>query len=160
MEYLFTYGWAILAVIAVIAALSFTGVFSTSQFISEQCVFQPDFTCTNYILAANPALATASLKFQLANGFGAPLRFLNVSARIGDGMERDGIVTGENIVTNEGDVQDFEVVFAGNPPQKGSTKDVLVKVDYINCANYAQENCEPANPSTHRISGKITATIE
>ncbi len=159
MEYLFTYGWAILAVLAVIAALSFTGVFSTSQFISEQCIFQPDFTCTNYILVANQELHTSSLKFQIANGFGAPVKFLKVSARIGGGVETEGAVTGENPVTTEGSTQDFEVVFAGNPSQKGSIKDVLVKVDYINCANYLPD-CESENPGTHGISGKIIATVE
>ncbi len=40
-----TYGWAILVVLAAIAALAYFGVLSPSKFLPEKCLFETGFTC-------------------------------------------------------------------------------------------------------------------
>jgi hypothetical protein len=41
MEFLMTYGWAILVVLAAIGALAYFGVLSPAKFIPESCTLQP-----------------------------------------------------------------------------------------------------------------------
>ncbi|MGC9190792.1 MAG: hypothetical protein ACP5FR_02670 [Candidatus Micrarchaeia archaeon] len=50
MEYLMTYGWAILIIAIVLAALFSLGVFSSSSFTGTVCVASSGFLCSNPIL--------------------------------------------------------------------------------------------------------------
>ena len=45
MEFLMTYGWAILVVLAAIAALAYFGVLSPEKFLPEKCLIEVGFTC-------------------------------------------------------------------------------------------------------------------
>ena len=45
MEFLMTYGWAILVVLAAVAALAYFGVLSPSRFLPESCTFPAGFSC-------------------------------------------------------------------------------------------------------------------
>ena len=45
MEFLMTYGWAILVVLAAIAALAYFGVLSPEKFLGEKCIVEPGLAC-------------------------------------------------------------------------------------------------------------------
>ena len=45
MEFLMTYGWAILVVLAAIAALAYFGVLSPEKFLGDKCVPEPGLAC-------------------------------------------------------------------------------------------------------------------
>ena len=45
MEFLMTYGWAILVVLAAIAALAYFGVLSPEKLLPEKCVLEPGLAC-------------------------------------------------------------------------------------------------------------------
>ena len=45
MEFLMTYGWAILVVLAAIAALAYFGVLSPEKFLPQKCVLEPGLAC-------------------------------------------------------------------------------------------------------------------
>ncbi len=53
MEYLMTYGWAILIIAVVLAALDFLGVFNGNTFIGSSCLATPGYLCSNPIMTAN-----------------------------------------------------------------------------------------------------------
>jgi hypothetical protein len=46
MEFLMTYGWAILVVLAAIGALAYFGVLSPGNLLPEKCEFPSGLTCT------------------------------------------------------------------------------------------------------------------
>ena len=48
MEFLTTYGWAILVVLAAIAALAYFGVLSPDKFLPEKCIFSAGLHCKSY----------------------------------------------------------------------------------------------------------------
>ena len=48
MEFLMTYGWAILVVLAAIAALAYFGVLSPAKFLPEKCILEPGFLCEGH----------------------------------------------------------------------------------------------------------------
>lgn len=52
MEFLMTYGWAILVVLAAIGALAYFGVLSPDKFLPDKCSAAPPFSCTQYKLSA------------------------------------------------------------------------------------------------------------
>jgi len=50
MEYLMTYGWAILIIAVVLGALFSLGVFSGSSLIGNACIAGPGFLCNQMTL--------------------------------------------------------------------------------------------------------------
>jgi len=57
MEYLMTYGWAILVIIVVIAVLFYIGVLNPRNVTPTTCTFQPGFSCVTFILRTNGNLS-------------------------------------------------------------------------------------------------------
>ena len=56
MEYLMTYGWAILIIAVALAVLFYFGVFNPSSFVGQQCVLQSGLSCTIVSMSANGML--------------------------------------------------------------------------------------------------------
>ena len=64
MEFLMTYGWAILVVLVVIGALSYFGVLSPSTLLPEKCTFPVSISCTDF------TVTTGTVSINLQNGAG------------------------------------------------------------------------------------------
>ncbi|VVC04465.1 Uncharacterised protein [Candidatus Burarchaeum australiense] len=47
LEFLTTYGWAILVIVLVLVSLTWLGVFNVQQGVSERCTFPADISCLN-----------------------------------------------------------------------------------------------------------------
>jgi len=56
MEYLMTYGWAILIIAVVLGALFSLGVFSGTSLLGTTCIASPGFLCQNPILSTSGTL--------------------------------------------------------------------------------------------------------
>jgi hypothetical protein len=65
MEFLMTYGWAILVVLAAIAALAYFGVLSPDRFLPEKCTLPSGVACLDFTGTS----ATVSLVIQNSAGF-------------------------------------------------------------------------------------------
>jgi len=112
MEFLMTYGWAILVVIAAIAALSYFGVLNTNQFTSHKCILE-----TSGIACVDSKVNEDSVSLILRNGRSDPINIntISVSGCSGSvsGLIRDGdkelfVIDGcSNIVKEKfnGDIQ-------------------------------------------------------
>lgn len=72
MEFLMTYGWAILAVLISIAALAYFGVLSPARFLPESCTLFPGLACRDFNVYESFAL------LKVSNGIGESIR-LNIS---------------------------------------------------------------------------------
>jgi len=66
MEYLMTYGWAILVIAIVLAALFELGVFSSANGLPTQCIGQSPYECTSVLLHSG----TLSVTVGQASGTG------------------------------------------------------------------------------------------
>jgi hypothetical protein len=64
MEFLMTYGWAILAAVVAIGVLAYFGVFSPGRYVSNVCTINAPFGCDEY------AIAAGSLQLNIRNGGG------------------------------------------------------------------------------------------
>ena len=73
MEFLMTYGWAILAAVIAIGVLAYFGVFSPGKYISNTCTINAPFGCDEY----NLGLGTINLV--LRNGGGESYTISNIA---------------------------------------------------------------------------------
>lgn len=72
MEYLMTYGWAILVIVIVLAALLYLGVFNVGQRVPEQCNLPVGVLCTG------AKLTSVDLTLTLRNGLGQKMTVCNI----------------------------------------------------------------------------------
>lgn len=68
MEFLMTYGWAILVVLAAIGALSYFGVLDTASLLPERCNFPTGLEC---IGRASISSTTDSVRLVVQNDYGS-----------------------------------------------------------------------------------------
>jgi hypothetical protein len=88
MEYLMTYGWAILVIVIVLAALLYLGVFNVGQRVPEQCNLPVGIMCTS------AKLTPTNLDLKLKNGHGVKINIC--------GIYCDDTQTAEQIMTANG----------------------------------------------------------
>ncbi len=74
MEFLITYGWAILAVLISIAALTYFGVLNPSRFLPESCILFPGLACNDVVVS----YANSNITMVVTNGFGSPITINDV----------------------------------------------------------------------------------
>ncbi|MEM3074449.1 MAG: hypothetical protein QW727_00705 [Candidatus Pacearchaeota archaeon] len=72
MEFLMTYGWAILAAVIVIAALAFFGVFNPKTYVPNRCSLSPPFSC-------NGVAETSGIQLELIHGAGEQLSITDIT---------------------------------------------------------------------------------
>ncbi len=68
MEYLMTYGWAILIIAVVLGALFSLGVFSSSSFLGTTCIASSGFECISPVLIHGTAATTPQTGFTATVG--------------------------------------------------------------------------------------------
>ena len=91
MEFLMTYGWAILVVLAAIGALAYFGVLSPDRFLPDKCTATPPFTCTQFKVQQT---GTPQVQLFLQNSAGVDMSAVNVSLTCNDGATATGGVNG------------------------------------------------------------------
>ncbi len=87
MEFLMTYGWAILVVLIAIGALAYFGVLSPSRFLPSSCTLFPGLGCDSFIVtdAASPHVT-----LNIRNGLGQDITAVTITLE-GDGIACAGI---------------------------------------------------------------------
>ena len=82
MEFLMTYGWALLVVLVAIGALAFFGVLNPGQFLPSSCTITPGIACTDFKVTAETTPGTSDdgkIILNLQNGIGDALTGVIVS---------------------------------------------------------------------------------
>ena len=73
MEFLMTYGWAILVVLAAIAALAYFGVLSPEKFLPEKCILQPGIACVSH------KVEPTQITLVISNGLGRTITINSIA---------------------------------------------------------------------------------
>ena len=82
MEFLMTYGWALLVVLIAIGALAFFGVLNPSRFLPNSCTLAPGFACTDFKADAS----TGDIEIVLQNGLGEALNGVDLELSNSNGV--------------------------------------------------------------------------
>lgn len=99
MEFLMSYGWAVLVVIAAISALAYFGVLDPHKSLPETCILFPGLGCDDYKVDSN------GIVLVITNGLGKDLDSFSVSvlgdkACGGDNSETVQLRDGESVMLN------------------------------------------------------------
>ena len=70
MEFLMTYGWAILVVLVAIAALAYFGVLTPTKFLPERCTMPSGIACLDHKASAS----TGQIQMIFQNGMGVDIQ--------------------------------------------------------------------------------------
>jgi len=82
MEFLMTYGWAILVVLVVIGALAYFGVLSPAKLLPDRCTLPPGISCDDYSITSGAAAASIIV----TNALGQQLTITSFTAASPDGL--------------------------------------------------------------------------
>ena len=74
MEFLMTYGWALLAVLVVIGALAYLGILDVETILPERCTFPVPLNCQNHVVNDR------NLQLVLLNGAGRGMDIKSIFA--------------------------------------------------------------------------------
>jgi hypothetical protein len=70
IEFLVTYGWAIMAAMVVIGALTYFGMTNPSTSLPDKCIFSNAFGCKDYRITTSADGASSTLDLQMINTYG------------------------------------------------------------------------------------------
>ena len=76
MEFIMTYGWAILVVLAAVGALAYFGVLSPDRFLPERCTFPPGLDCLDKATISGSA---NTVQLALRNNIGYQMNVTGVA---------------------------------------------------------------------------------
>ena len=95
MEFLMTYGWAILVVLAAIAALAYFSVLSPDRFLPEKCTLPSGVACLDF--SGSPSSVTLVIQNSAGFDMANVSVYVNSTATNGDfsctDSEADGTLT-------------------------------------------------------------------
>lgn len=162
-EYLVTYGWALLLLVAVIAIILSTGVFNPSYFISEECILQPDIACTGHQLYRAGGEGDATLLIRVENRLGYDMRLQDVKITtndIGVAGERTWEPAEQmGIILTQGQNMTLTYHLTGDKqPPVDSMQRMKVALTYYSCAREVNPECGTSG-DLHTVAGRITARV-
>jgi hypothetical protein len=92
MEFLMTYGWALLVVLIAIAALAFFGLLNPQRFLPEKCELGSGLTCLEFAAEVGQSPTNSNITIIFNNGIGQPVynMYINLSVCGTTGLNSSG----------------------------------------------------------------------
>ncbi|MFH1211588.1 MAG: hypothetical protein V1659_01525 [Candidatus Woesearchaeota archaeon] len=87
LEYLTTYGWAILVIAVAMSALVYFGILNPAKFAPNSCTTDSSFRCADYILSASEE----SVRVKVANSMAKPVIYQGLTCIFADNSEIEAI---------------------------------------------------------------------
>ena len=138
MEFLMTYGWAILVVLVAIGALAYFGVLSPDRFLPSKCTLPAGIACTDFRINSD----TDSITVVLRNGLGFDVDPISIEVD-------DCTAPAASSVNNGAEVQLTATACGLSSGGK-----------YSGSFNVSYTNSELDVPLPHKVQGSITGRAE
>lgn len=155
MEFLMTYGWAILVVLAAIGALAYFGVLNPGNWLPTKCTMQGGFSCVEYkVTADNTSGVAAAVYLKVQNNLGSDADTADLTISSSDCTFVGPIdMTGGGTLQN-GDVWESTAltcaIIGGNDLDTGDRLRAKLTVTY-------QRSGET---QSHEATGELTTKVE
>jgi hypothetical protein len=94
MEFLMTYGWAILVVLAAIGALAYFGVLSPDRFLPEKCTLPAGIACLDFRYTGT------AIEMAIQNGAGFDMTGISVAVN-GTGCDASDATTAPTLTNGQ-----------------------------------------------------------
>ena len=126
MEFLMTYGWAILVVLAAIAALAYFGVLSPDRFLPEKCTMPSGIACLDFSVSGT----SVTLSLQNAAGFDMTGVSVDINATPDPTCTASvGDTTAGNLANSQ---KDLYTITCTALPASGQKFKATIEMDYTN----------------------------
>jgi hypothetical protein len=154
IEYLMTYGWAILALVIIIGVLVSTGILSPTYLISEECTLGSNLPCN---LALYNQGGVTKLALGLRDGFAYKIKITDIKVY---STTDSSHFTGFSVpaTMDSGGSVTFNGSMAGQLPATSIAR-FYANITYESCAPelvVPPNDCSDAN---HTIVGRITGRV-
>ncbi len=154
MEFLTTYGWAILVVLVAIGALAYFGVLNPSKYLPEKCLLTTGIGCRDFALQDNASRLVLRLTITNSIGTGMIIKDggMNATSKGSSTIcALDGSSPGWTTTIAAGDSAPFTCAFGlGTSPGTGQQGKVSLDMTYTTTQGvYAK-----------RASGDISGTVQ
>ncbi len=157
VEYVTTYGWAILFLVIVIGAILGSGILTPSYFMSEECYLGPNLPCAFQLYKNGD---DTNIALGVSNGFPYKVQITKFEITASDNGEAyTNAAEIENIVIPSGDKKDFTAVLSGYSSSVNSMKRFSVNIEYVSCAPEVNPKCKDDPALSHTISGRIIGRV-
>lgn len=152
IEYLSTYGWAILIMLVAIVLLLWLGIISPKTPLQSSCIFPSDFVCRGYILNT-----TGNYKLDIGQATGHPINVTKIKCTAAtspgtlDTITSVAISNGDHAIVTDGSQQCYDK--DGTTVADGRAGDMYkgrIFVEYV----------EVDTTFTHQIVGDVTLKYE
>jgi hypothetical protein len=150
MEFLMTYGWAILVVLIVIGALAYFGVLNPQSLVADRCALTVGVQCVDYKISQGGSL----ISIQNGLGYDIVVNRVNISSTGSLTTGCTWVAGGVTVI--DGATQGFTMTActpAINANQIGSKKKFNVNINYSKVGAVS-------GAYTHDITGDIYTTIQ
>lgn len=125
MEFLMTYGWAILVVLVVIGALAYFGVLSPGRLLPDRCQLAPGLTCDDYDLEEGGVLT-----LKITNNLGQQISITGFSGVGPDGSAQCPSGAAAPIIVAPGAGSFIKTGTCTNLVSRGSKQRLQLSINY------------------------------
>lgn len=135
LEFLTTYGWAIVVILTMVATLAYFGVLNPSKILPNKCTFGSEFSCIDHQLKAGTTSGEFEVRIKLKNNLGEAIEATPQAPTKDDGTAFAGTTCGA-LATISGwkAGQSKELVWAGCTGTglvQGEKGKVLISIKYF-----------------------------
>jgi hypothetical protein len=139
LEFLTTYGWAILVILVMIGALAYFGVLNPKNILPDKCLLSTGLTCKDFQI--QDAGATFNVRISIENNLGQSIQMFstadrnNVTVAYQGGTPvactPDGIGAGTAYTLSSGQTQAYTCTGFSPNPGKGQKLKVAIAISYM-----------------------------
>jgi len=141
LEYLTTYGWAILAALVALGALSYFGFMNPTSLLPDKCDFGKQLECVDYIIQGS------EIKIVFRNNFGKEINITDAR-----GQDIDPAIGILPVKISPGFQAEMRFLITSSAPPRGEKKDVLINVTF--------QRSDIAGSPSHSLVGSLFATVQ
>jgi len=138
LEFLMTYGWAILVVLVAIGALAYFGVLDPGKFLPSRCTLPAGFSCNDFLVNGADDIITVALR----NGLGYDITDVNI--QIGD------CLAAADTTLQNGQEKQLVTLACTTPLSPGAKFSDAIRLSYTNADSGI----------AHIINGTITGRVQ
>jgi len=149
MEFLMTYGWAILVVLAAIGALAYFGVLSPGNLLPQRCEFSAGLDCTE---TPDASSVGQTITFPLTNSVGYKIQMVTTSLSGGDGVTACTGTTWDPVTATTTGVLNGDSVVITMTGCTGMTQGERYSADVT--VQYTSNSTGMSHSTVGRIAGK------
>ncbi|MFH2100461.1 MAG: hypothetical protein ABII71_00020 [Candidatus Micrarchaeota archaeon] len=155
IEYIVTYGWAILALVIVLGVLLSSGVLSPTYLISDECNAGTNLPCAFAMWNEDGA---TQLSMELHNGFPYEIRVRSINLTMPETGETFTIRTPFPVDVESGESIAVRGAFDGGELQESGYERFFISIEYASCASELLDGSD-CSDSFHVISGRLSGKV-